>query len=284
MSETKTHSRKKTVETVNLTEDKCATLGAGEYQDKTEPALRFYVSEAGGRSFGLYKWSPKDQMAMRKTLGKWRPKSGLVGGAREQAKALALDIEQGKYTMTTKLTERKESKVTLGSMLDLYEKKLKQKERRKPNWASQALKHSFDGWRELPLSSITETMIEDKRDEIEFGDDEKGIEKRGPAAAGVALKALRAVFYFAIKSKHYRGDNPATFVEFPDEVARERVLTAKERGAIMQALDEGPWLTAHRLRIMSSWRSGRTSPVRRSTMPFWTAKTSPSASKSDKVA
>ena len=240
MNETSTHSRKKTVETKQLSETMCRDLKAGEYQDKEEPALRFYVSDKGTRSFGIYKWSPVDGMAIRKSLGKWVPGVERLKAVRGEAKDIARAIEKGEFSKATKEAQKAERATTLQHVLDLYTRKLKREGKTKWNWAEEAMKHSYKDWMKLPLSKITRLMIANRQDEIAFGTDD--IKKRGPAAAGVSLKALRAVYNFAKKQEHYAGENAAKLVDLPKEVVRERVLTAKERAAILKALDDSRWL------------------------------------------
>lgn len=240
MTETSSHSRKKKVETIVLTEARCRELGPGEYQDKAEPALRFYVSDKGTRSFGVYKWSPADGMAIRKSLGKWTPGAGKVEQARIDARQKSDLIRDGKLTRASKEADKAERATTLQHVLDLYTKALKREGKTKWYWAEDAMKHSYKDWMKLPLSRITRLMIANKQTEIAFGTDE--IKARGPAAAGISLKALRAVYNFARKQEHYSGENVAALVEPIKEVVRERVLTAKERAAIVKALDDPRWL------------------------------------------
>ncbi|MDM0057355.1 tyrosine-type recombinase/integrase [Variovorax fucosicus] len=228
-----------------LSESLARTLGPGDYQDEDTRVLRFYVSDKGARSFGVYMWSPVTGKPMRKSIGRWPMIH--VTQARAIAREWAEKVRKGEPLGVGKL-KSKGGGATLGELVKDYTKELQQEKRASWWWVERTIlgnAGSYRDWANLPLTDITRSMINERHRLIAFGAPEAGVKARGPAAASTALKALRAVFAYAIKNEKYTGVNTAKLVDKEPANTRERVLTPKEYEAILKVLDSEYYAVAY---------------------------------------
>lgn len=249
-----------------LSESLARTLPPGEYQDKEQKALRFYVSTTGVRSFGLYKWSPtagKDGKGapVRKSLGKWPDKR--VEDVRRMARDLAGQLSDGK-DIARKPVQREK---TLEEVVADYGKKLKQENRARWDWVERTISFHASDWHPLPLSAITQEMIAVRQRRIAYGDADAKIKPRGLSAGANLVKAMRALYSFAEKEQNYMGKNVAKHVDRAPAKSRKRILSEPERAAILAALDLPRWLPHvrpyFRLLMLTGARRGNMSAARK---------------------
>ncbi|MDM0103739.1 tyrosine-type recombinase/integrase [Variovorax sp. J22R24] len=217
-----------------LSESLARTLPPGEWQDKTQKSLYFYVSAKGTRSYGFYKWSSARQQPIRKSLGKW-PETK-AEDARKEAARLAVLVADGKD-----ITARTASKAqTVSEFANGHAEKLKQENRAAWEWIRKILDFHAPDWSALPLDKLTKEMIAVRQRRIAYGD--ASHEPRGKQAGAAFVKALRALFTYAEKEHNFEGKNVAKLVDRAPGVARQRILSEAERVAIIATLDSPRWL------------------------------------------
>lgn len=242
-----TDQAKKPEKVQALTERLARTLPPGEYQDKDTKALRFYVSDKGVRSFGVYKWSPaagKDGKGAPVRIAIGRHPERTVEAARKLARDYSAKLADGEDPRLKPKARSQDP--TLREITRTYTAELQQEGRKRWYWVERiVMGHkgypgSYEDWLDLPLSAITRTMVDQRHRQIAFGD--KDHEKRGPEAANASLKALRAIFAFAEKKELYAGKNVAKLVDKEKSTSRERVLSNAEYEAIIKALDDPQFL------------------------------------------
>jgi len=222
-----------------------------EFQDKECPALRFYVGPTGVKSFGGYQWSGVDGKALRKSFGKWFPNAERVKTARSEARTWAEGVRTGAISNTAKKAKEEADKAaaaaageqgaTVEEILKEFELDRRVKGVRNAEWAYNAISYSATEWLPLPLTGLTKAMMSKVNREIVLGDKAKGLAPRGPYAAGILFKAMRALYAFAVKADLYHGENVAKKIDLPKESVRKRSLTAAEKAAIIEALDAPIW-------------------------------------------
>lgn len=244
---TPNHVRTRKGEPIHLIETFCRDAGPGDYQDDECPALHFYVGPTGIKTFGGYKWSPDDGKALRKSFGRWTPNAERVKTARSEVKAWAEAVRTGAVSNKAKEAKDKaeaaeaERRISVKAVLKQFEHDRRAKGKRNPDWAEEVVNYHCSEWIALPFVSITKAMLLAKSRELRNGDATKGVRPRGPQSAGILIKAMRALYAFAIKEEIYDGHNIAKKVDLPSESVRTRVLTAAEKAALVEALDRPHW-------------------------------------------
>jgi len=196
----------------------------GEYQDEDRRTLYLYVNEKGARSFGFYGWISSKRKPMRRTLGRWPDIN--VKKARSLAVEKAKELEETKDESGALPAEREPS---IEELVTLYTARRTKLGDRTPRWVEKAIRRSFADWHSRPLSALSRPMIENRYIDVKAD--------RGTGAALVAIKALRALFAFAIKQEVYRGVNTAQLVDATSCEPRKRVLSEAEYGRVLAALD-----------------------------------------------
>ncbi|MFI5224207.1 MAG: hypothetical protein ACHQX3_08230, partial [Nitrospirales bacterium] len=157
-----------------LTEAKCRSLPVGEYQDEAETSLRFSVTPTS-RVFGLYKWSKLLQKPVTKSLGKWPGTT--VDDARAEAKTLSGRLSKGE-SIAPKAAEPES--LTLKDLIDLYEKKLKAEEAKRPELVDTYCGWYLKDWYDRPIASITKLELAERHAKL--------VKENGPHAGSRAIK------------------------------------------------------------------------------------------------
>lgn len=205
---------------VRLTEARVRDAAPGDYADEVEQGLVLYVSPTA-RTWGLYKWSPKDKRPVRKSIGRWPLVT--VEEARKRAKALALKLLDGESI-------HRPDRVTLQHVVDRYEARNRARGDKYPTWMTDLVRLSFSDWMERDLSQITRADIADRHDRVAT--------QRGRVAAARAVKALRSLYRYADELDLYDGRNPAKAVRVTDSRPRTRYYTKDEAARFDEALDD----------------------------------------------
>ncbi|MDM0072011.1 tyrosine-type recombinase/integrase [Variovorax sp. J31P207] len=241
------HARTRKGEPVHLTEVFCRDAGPGDYQDDECPALHFYVGPTGIKTFGGYKWSSVDGKALRISFKRWYPNAERVKTARSEARAWAEGVRTGAISNKAKVIEeaakviKAAQDITVEQVLREFEVDRRMKGVRNAEWAYNAISYSAPEWLPLPLTALTKPMMAKRNQEIVLGDKVKGLAPRGPYAAGILFKAMRALYAFASKAELYQGENIAKKIDLPKESVRRRSLSSAEKAAIIEALDAPIW-------------------------------------------
>jgi integrase len=207
--------------TLALTEARARNLPEGEYQDDSTPALRLIVTAKGARNWQYYKWSPSRRMPIRKRLGTLKEMP--LDDARKAAKAMAEGLEKTPEPEAPTTTEP-----TLDELTNRYTLKSKIAGNR-TQWVRSAMDRSFPDWLSKRLRDLTKPMISGRHLEISAG--------RGSVTATMAIKALRALYAYALDEELYAGVNVAKLVKVKSIGARRRVLNEGEYGRFLSALD-----------------------------------------------
>ncbi|SFP15401.1 site-specific integrase [Variovorax sp. 770b2] len=220
----------------------------GEYADDEVQYLRLYVTAGGtAKKWGIYKWIAARKHAVRRSLGDYIDVP--VDEARQKAVAEYAGLKQDAKAAPKAVV------TTIGAALDEYTRSLVLKKRKQPRWADETFRRKgvYDDWLERPMEDITAIELEGRQSKI--------TKERGPAAATRALKGFRAVYAYAIRRKLYRGDNIGTDLEMVESEPRERVLSTRERGQVLAALETGEfkftiWRPFFRLLLLTGVRWG----------------------------
>ncbi|MDM0018171.1 tyrosine-type recombinase/integrase [Variovorax saccharolyticus] len=224
----------------NLTAANVYTRPIGVHKDSHEKGLRLVVT-ASSRIFEWYRWDPVSKKPVRRSIGE-------LSSALTYDKALAKAKEYNLRIHNEEDLTRPAGPVTLRSVVDTYTLKLKAEGKKQWFWAERMFDLCYQDWYGKALGDITPGDVEDRQNllgkkpttrPLPLKDGEKWrVQARGPQAAARGLKALRAVYAYALKKKIYKGDNVGKSLALKASPPRQRWLSAEERAAFLVALDD----------------------------------------------
>jgi len=213
--------------TFTFSKSKILSADPGEFTDSERSYLRLYVTDKGKRSLGVYKWSPELQRPVRISLGEYMGEDAAVLRDR------ALDAFRAHEARAKRQKEGKpeaEEALPLREYLAAYTLALRADPTAgDPRWAEKIFNRFYRDWLDKSLASITPAMVDDRYTQT--------IIKNGPAAAGRAAKAFKAVFSYARKKRGYQGRDITLGLKIQESPQRTRVLDDNERAQVIAALD-----------------------------------------------
>lgn len=214
--------------TFTFTKSKILSADPGEYTDSERSYLRLYVTDKGRRSLGVYKWSPELQRPVRISLGEYMGEDAAVLRDR------ALDAFRAHEARAKRQKEGKpeaEEALPLREYLAAYTLALRADPTAgDPRWAEKIFNRFYKDWLDKSLASITPAMVDDRHTQT--------VIKNGPAAAGRAAKAFKAVFSYARKKRGYQGRDITLGLKIQESPQRTRVLDVNERAQVIAVLDD----------------------------------------------
>lgn len=213
--------------TFTFTKSKILSAIPGEYADTERSYLRLYVTDKGKRTLGVYKWSPELHRPVRISLGEYMGEDAAV--LRDRALD-AFRAHEAKAKNRKAGTPEPEKPLTLRHYLTAYTVALRADPATgAPRWAETILTRIYGDWLDLPMASITQAMLDDRNTRTAIAN--------GPAAAGKAAKAFKAVFSYARKKRGYQGRDITLGLKVQESPQRTRVLDDDERARVVTALD-----------------------------------------------
>ena len=213
--------------TFTFTKSKILSALPGEHTDSERSYLRLYVTEKGKRNLGVYKWSPELQRPVRISLGEYMGEEGST--LRDRALEAFRAHEEKAKGRKAGIPDAEKS-LTLREYLTAYTTALRADPTTgDPRWAETTVSRVYKDWLDLPLPSITHVMLDERHIQTVIAN--------GPAAAGRAAKAFKAVFSYARKKRGYQGRDITLGLKIQESPQRTRILDDDERRRVIAALD-----------------------------------------------
>lgn len=213
--------------TFTFTKSKILSALPGEHTDSERSYLRLYVTEKGKRNLGVYKWSPELQRPVRISLGEYMGEEGST--LRDRALEAFRAHEEKAKGRKAGIPDA-EKPLTLREYLTAYTTALRADPTTgDPRWAETTVSRVYKDWLDLPLPSITHVMLDERHIQTVIAN--------GPAAAGRAAKAFKAVFSYARKKRGYQGRDITLGLKIQESPQRTRILDDDERRRVIAALD-----------------------------------------------
>ncbi|NUQ64417.1 MAG: site-specific integrase [Pirellulales bacterium] len=209
------------------------------WHDTGQPGLTCCVTEAGTKTYYLYRWVLGHPERIR--IAKFGEVS--VEQARDEARRLVGEIATGKNPQVERVGRRGEP--TIGEAWEhwLADAKLRSRPQSIENAVSKYDLY-IRPWEKRRLSTVTADMVARWHSSIgskTFAFPARAIQRQrgGPAAANHAVILLGAI-YTAGKQLGYRGDDPTEGVKRFEIGERERFLQADELGPFLAACESEP--------------------------------------------
>jgi integrase len=224
-----TKTRRPTI-TVVLNKTTIAALkvpakGRVYYHDARQAGLAVCVTEAGAKTWYLYRWANGRPLRQRLgTTDEMTPEQ-----ARTVARQLTGEIAQGIDVQARKLAAREE--MTFG---ELFGRWMDYSRQHKRTWQEDQRKFNkfLTAWAARRLSDIDTSDIERLHHRVKV--------QSGPYQANRVLAMIKAMFAKAITDRAWRGGNPSTVVKKFQEHTRERFLRPDEMQKFFAALATVP--------------------------------------------
>ena len=202
---------------IKLNAEKIGKLPVGLHHDHQQ-GLCIRVS-ATCKSWYLYVWSNGEPI--KRSLGKFPNMS--VEEARKAARAKQGELDNGIQEIV---------ETTLDDLFNRYDKHLRAKGIRHPQYARELYELSWKHLANRTLSSLKTSDLQEEHDKIAIA--------RGRAAAARAIKIMRAFYTFAIDMDLHIGKNPAKRVRIFAGSPRDVFLNTFELTVLREVLDEQP--------------------------------------------
>ena len=178
------------------------------YLDSLLPGLVLEITQAGKKSFRIYKKIPGRSNPISVTLGSFPSIS--LEAARKLARKAMSDIAEGINPNDTKRQFRAAA-ITLKEAFDVFITTRK----RKPvtiRGYTQVIACYLEDWRSKRLADITESMILKRH---------RDLTSQSPAQADLTMRVLRALFNFA-KAEYKTSEGRSLFIDNPVGVLSEK--------------------------------------------------------------
>jgi integrase len=207
-----------------LTDKAVAKLTApGRYYDDAQPALLLEVGENGSKVWSVYKYSKVKRAPISRAIGSTADFS--YTQAKTRADAILADIANDVVASTR-------GQMTLGELAKAYAV-YRRGQRDRTEWAADIFRVSFKGWDDRKIGDIT------RQDVVRHHNAIAADPKRGPDAAGRAVKLLRTLYRYATEQlEAFDRVCPAGGIKLKESKPRRRALTEAEEARVWTALDD----------------------------------------------
>ncbi|NLF73501.1 MAG: site-specific integrase, partial [Candidatus Anammoximicrobium sp.] len=209
------------------------------YHDEKQQGLTCCVTEAGSKTYYLYRWVQGRPERVR--IAKVGELS--VEQARDEAKRMIGEIATGKNPQVERIGKRGEPTVAESWQHWLTTAKLHNRRKNYLDHTTKAYELYVKPWANRRLSTLTADVITRWHSSIasktfQHGRDDKR-RRGGTGAANHALAVLGCVFTGG-EALGYKGDNPIGAVKHFPQHSRERFLQADELAPFLRACEAEP--------------------------------------------
>lgn len=200
------------------------------YHDAKTPGLQLRVTEAGTKTFSVYRRMKGGGRPERITLGKFPAMT--IEQARMAASALIAEIESGASPAAVKRAVRAE--LTFAQAFDQF---LAGKRKRDGSAISDKTKRDYRDLVRLYLGGIRDKKLS----EVERADVKAAHAKTTKTSAAQAdrvVAVVSAVYMYMLAQEQFSGENPAARIQKNPAPSRDRFLQADELTPFFKALSE----------------------------------------------